>query len=128
MLLVKQYRLLINGISWEIPGGKVDDGETPELAAVRECLEETGVRCLNPRPLLFYHPGLDMNHNPTHIFHSGEIAVDHQPQSIHTQEVSGWEWVPLARCTGMIFGRQIMDSFSIVGLLAYQALMDRAGS
>ena len=52
VLLVEQYRLLINGLSWEIPGGRVDDGEAPEAAAVRECLEETGVRCFNPRPLI----------------------------------------------------------------------------
>lgn len=28
---------------WVAPGGKVDRGETPDHAAVRECLEETGI-------------------------------------------------------------------------------------
>lgn len=28
----------------EFPGGKAEPGETPETAAVRECLEETGLR------------------------------------------------------------------------------------
>ena len=28
---------------WEFPGGKIEGGESPEAAAIRECLEETGV-------------------------------------------------------------------------------------
>ena len=29
---------------WCFPGGMIKSGETPELGAVRECLEETGVK------------------------------------------------------------------------------------
>jgi len=36
---------------WEFPGGKIEPGETPEAAAVRECLEETG---LAVEPLFAY--------------------------------------------------------------------------
>jgi mutator protein MutT len=32
------------GGTWGTPGGKIEDGETPEQAAVRETLEETGYR------------------------------------------------------------------------------------
>jgi len=28
---------------WEFPGGKIEPGETPQAAAARECLEETGL-------------------------------------------------------------------------------------
>jgi mutator protein MutT len=38
---------------WEFPGGKIEAGETAEVAAVRECLEETG---LQVEPLFQYSP------------------------------------------------------------------------
>lgn len=37
---------------WEFPGGKVEETETPEAAAVRECLEETGLKIDVEGPLL----------------------------------------------------------------------------
>jgi 8-oxo-dGTP diphosphatase len=36
---------------WEFPGGKIEPGESPEVAAVRECLEETGIAAI---PLFRY--------------------------------------------------------------------------
>ncbi|HLQ60615.1 MAG TPA: NUDIX hydrolase [Candidatus Acidoferrales bacterium] len=35
---------------WTLPKGKIDPGETPEQAAVREVEEETGLRCEVLRP------------------------------------------------------------------------------
>src|SRR5438105_14404052 len=45
ILLVRQYRFLVNQLAWEIPGGKIDPKESPEEGAIREALEETCLRC-----------------------------------------------------------------------------------
>ncbi len=43
VILVRQYRYAVNAFLWELPAGSVDEGETPEQAAVRECHEEIGL-------------------------------------------------------------------------------------
>lgn len=118
VLLVRQYRFLVNAVAWEIPGGKVDPGETPEAAAIREGLEETCLRCRNLKPLLYFHPGLDTFDNPTYMF----LVVDFEeasPENLHAQEVSERVWLPLAQCVKMIFGGEIVDSLTVAALLAY---------
>lgn len=48
VVLVRQYRNSIDEISYEVPAGLLDDGESPEIAAVRELEEETGYTCSCP--------------------------------------------------------------------------------
>jgi ADP-ribose pyrophosphatase len=43
VILVRQYRHAVNAFLWEFPAGSVDEGESPEEAARRECHEEVGL-------------------------------------------------------------------------------------
>lgn len=122
ILLVQQYRLLINGFPWEIPGGKVDDDETAEEAAVRECFEETGVRCKNLKPVLIFQPGLDTLNNPTHLFYSHNFA-ETMWTDYHGHEVCRRAWIPLEDCLKMVLKKEIVDSLSIIGLLGYRVIV-----
>jgi len=40
VVLVRQYRAPIERLTWEFPAGSLDDGESAEAAARRECEEE----------------------------------------------------------------------------------------
>jgi len=60
-------------------GGKVDEGETPRQAAVRECMEETGITISNLRVIFSMHRKGRMGY--TYIAdYSGEINYDKEKE------------------------------------------------
>lgn len=121
VLLARQYRLLPDRPCWEIPGGKVEAGEDPAVAAVRECQEEAGIVCTNPKPILVYFPGLDNVQNRTSLFYSNNIEVldDFVPNQ---QEVVERRWFPIEEALSMVFDGTIQDAMSVAGLLGYAVL------
>jgi 8-oxo-dGTP diphosphatase len=82
---------------WNMPGGKVASGETVAAAAVREAVEETGIRPLDPRELgilEFYFEGGSPYRswdNRCHVFLSERY--DGQVRPVGTECDAAW--VPL---------------------------------
>ena len=56
ILLQRQYRYPIASWQWELPGGFVDEGETPAEAAKRELREETGYEADDLTSLGAFYP------------------------------------------------------------------------
>ena len=55
VLLERQYRHAAQAYLWELPAGRIDEGETELAAAKRELIEETGYRATHwKRVLNFY--------------------------------------------------------------------------
>ena len=44
LLQLRDSRARVSANQWSVPGGAIESGETPEAAAHRELLEETGLR------------------------------------------------------------------------------------
>ena len=121
ILLTQQYRFLIDRPIWEIPGGKIEEGEDGAGSAVRETEEETGIRGLNVKPLIKYPQGLDCVHSGAQIFYTTEFK-EVKEFTADPAEVESIKWFSLEDCLGMIRSGEIADHTSIIGLLYYQYL------
>lgn len=109
-LIVHGSRILLisvlEGRRWQLPKGHIEEGETPEEAAVREIQEETGITGTIRAPL----PGVEYwfvdrrkrrIHKTVDYFLLDFVSGD--PANFDPREVSGAEWMTweegLARLT-----------------------------
>lgn len=118
VLLVRQYRFLLDGESLELPGGTIENEESVEAGLARECLEETGIRVRDLRPIVTYYPGLDNVDNRTTVFCSENVEQE-RPFISNPAEVLGIEWVSIASCLEMIFAGRILDAMTVAGIFGY---------
>lgn len=80
MVLVYQYRVPTGNVELEFPGGGVELGEPPEMAAARELKEETGLSDGRFKARGRFYLSNGASNEQVHIF-SVDIASDHLPTS-----------------------------------------------
>ncbi|GAB1535928.1 NUDIX hydrolase [Geovibrio sp. ADMFC3] len=68
LVLVRQFRVGTDSVTYEFPGGAVDDGEVTADAALRELAEETGYSSLSAKSLGIMHPNPAFMTNTCHCF------------------------------------------------------------
>ena len=115
VLLLWRHRFVTDSWGWEIPGGRIDEGESAEEAARRETLEETGWRPGPLRPIGAYHPLAGAVDQRFHVFF-GEGA-EHVGEPRDTYEAERIEWVPVARLRELVRAGEVSDGYSLTGLL-----------
>ena len=125
VLLLWRHRFITDTWGWEIPAGRLEPGETPEEAARRETLEETGWEPTGLTPLLSYHPASGLSDQRFHLF--AATGARHAGEPADTWESERVEWVPLGDVGRLIRSGEIVDGMSLVALLYVLALAPHPG-
>lgn len=115
VLLIWRHRFITDSWGWEIPIGKIDDGEEPSAAAAREVEEETGWRPGPLQPLLDVQPTNGISDSVHHIFRAGSATYIGPPSE--AWEAERVAWVPLADIRSLIGKRDIVGGTSLAALL-----------
>lgn len=93
----KEVLLIFRKGSWDLPKGKIDAGETTERAAIREVMEETGIKDLRSKRLLCmtYHvyQGVDKKRvlKPVYWYKMRSDDKNFKPQKEEDIEKVVWE-------------------------------------
>jgi 8-oxo-dGTP pyrophosphatase MutT (NUDIX family) len=122
VVLVRQYRHGTREVTLEIPGGLVEDGDSPEEAAHRELREETGYASNDMILLGSVHPNPAIQNNLCYSY----LARDARPVGeLKLDEKEDIEVVlyPLADIPELIQKKEITHALVIVAFYYYFAKM-----
>jgi len=121
ILLVKQYRYPIKAYEWNIPGGGID-GQDPQLAAIREVKEETGVEVKNLEKLIESYPLSSCSTEKGYVYLAKVEGVKlvNEDVSDDDEMVIEKRFIPIEEVLRMVDAGEISDSdtCSIVQMVA----------
>ncbi len=118
ILLVKQYRLPAGKSLWELPAGKIDDGETALQAAKRELMEETGYKAKTWTKLAAYWASPGFLQEKMNIFMAtglkAGIATPMDDERIEAR------WFTAGEIDDLIRAVKLDDGKTLIGYLTWQ--------
>lgn len=115
IVMIRQYRHGVRGVTLEIPGGMIDPGEEPIVAAARELQEETGYVARRIAPLGSCFPNPAVQTNSLHCFLAEGVELG-SSQHLDPLERIEVVKVPLAELDSMVRSGAVGHALVIVAL------------
>ena len=114
VLLLWRHRFITDTWGWEIPAGGMNPDETPEQAAVRETLEETGWRPGPLRALVRFNPTNGISDQTFHTFVADGASREGEPTDVGESERV--EWVPVPELRRILRDNEMFDGMSLTAV------------
>ena len=124
VILVRQYRYGVSRVMLEIPAGKLNPGEDPEVCAVRELKDETGMIANKSEYLLSYHASAAYINEKIWVYYTDDMTAgepDPDPGE-HVEVVR----IPFDKVFDMVMNGEISDVKTQMAVM--KAALIRKGS
>jgi 8-oxo-dGTP pyrophosphatase MutT (NUDIX family) len=125
VVMVRQYRHGSGEVTLEIPGGLVDPGDTPESAAARELLEETGYQAEEAVKIGMSNPNPAVFNNRCYTFVARNVMKVRDPMPDQTEDIEV-VLIPLADIPELIRKGKI-DHSIVISAFYWFFLQDQKG-
>jgi len=115
VLLEHQYRHAAQQMMWELPAGRIDEGEDELAAAKRELLEETGYTASRWRCILRFYASPGFLAETMNLYLARGLRPG--PPQPEADEVINVRMMPLSTAVRMVMNGSIRDAKTISGIL-----------
>ncbi len=117
VVLIRQFRPSVGGMIWEIPAGRLEEGEDPEDCVARELEEETGYRAASWEKLGKMITAVGFCDEVLHLFVARDLEP--VPSAPEADEFIQVVPVPLEDALEMVARGEILDGKTQLSLLMY---------
>lgn len=123
ILLERQYRYAYDETVFEIPAGKIENGENPITTAKREIEEEAGLKAKGIKYITTVYPTVGYSNEKIYLF----FAEEFEESKIHLDEDEflTCEWCSLEDAINMVKNGEIKDSKTIIAILWYENFLKK---
>ena len=122
VLMVRQYRKPYDEMVLEVPAGKLEKGEDPKSAGIRELQEETGYQAKNVEYIGKYYPTPGYCSEIISLYLATDLTF--VGQNLDDGEFVDVEKIPLSTLVDMVMNNEIYDAKTAIAILKADKLIN----